>query len=190
MADYLYIILIALPLGLVTFSTAFWGGIFKCLCFTDKLKMAAAFGLINLGLFWLGTYSGNAFANSLGWLAVPFAEAMLLLTGVKVIFGSLKARPEQKNYDLAKIGELLAVSFASGLNAFLIGLGYGLLRTASEGMLIIILFAVGIFAALGAYWGQKNGRIIYTTFAGIIAGVLIVALAAVLAIEFFEVFKN
>jgi putative Mn2+ efflux pump MntP len=100
------------------------------------------------------------------------------------------ARPEQKNYDLAKIGELLAVSFASGLNAFLIGLGYGLLRTASEGMLIIIPLVVGIFAALGAYWGQKNGRIIYTTFVGIIAGVLFVALAAVLAIEFFEMFKN
>lgn len=185
--DYIYAVLIALAIGLVAFTAAFWGGVYRCLCFTEILKMAIAFVIFQTGLFWLGTWSGNSFANSMGWLAIPFAEAIILLTGIKLIFSALQTRPEQKSYNLAKIWELIAVSFASSLNAFMAGLGIGLLRPVSDQMFYAIPFSVAVFAYIGVYMGKRKGRIIYTTFVGIIAGALLIILAAILALDLYEI---
>lgn len=190
MSDIIYILLVALPLALLGFVSAFWGGVYKCLCFSERLKLGGAFAFSLLLLFWLGTLAGNSFANSIGWLAIPFAETILLLTGVKVIYGAIMARPEQKAYDLANNKDLIAVSFAIGLNAFLIGLGYGLLRPLSSVMLMAITLLTAGLSILGAYMGTKVGKLFYTTFVGIIAGVLVITLAAVLAIDLFEILKD
>ena len=185
MMDYIYAVLIALSIGLVAFSAAFWGGIYRCLCFTEILKMAIAFVIFQTGLFWLGTFSGHSFANSVGWLAIPFAEAIILLTGIKLIFSAINTRPEQKSYNLANIRELIAVSFASSLNAFMIGLGIGLLRPVSDHMIYAIPLSVVVFSYIAVYFGKRQGRIIYATFVGIIAGVLLIILASILALDLY-----
>jgi len=185
--EYIYALLVAVPIGLVAFLSAFWGGIYRCLCFSEILKMASAFVIFQLGLFWLGALSGNSFANSMGWMAIPFAEAIILSTGIKLIYTGFRTRPEQKSYNLAKNGELIAVSFASSLNAFMIGLGIGLLRPASTHMFLGILMSVVLFAYIGVYTGKKQGRIIYTTFVAVIAGLFLLTLAAVLAMDLYDV---
>lgn len=190
MPDIIYISLIAVSLALLGFVAAYWGGIYKCLCFSEKLKIGGVFSLAVLLLFWLGAISGNSFANAIGWFAVPFAETVLLLTGVKLIYDALSARPEQKSYDLTNNKDLIAVSFAMGLNAFLIGLGYGLLLPVSSAMLMVIPLLAAATSFLGAYMGTKVGKLFYTTFVGIMAGVLVIILAAVLAIDFFEILKD
>lgn len=183
----LYIILVALPVSLAAFIAAFWGGVYHCLCFSEKMKMAASFMLFQTALFWLGTWSGNSFSMSLGWMAIPIAEAILLLTGLKFIYAALRVRPEQKSYNLTKTGELIAVSFASGLNAFMIGLGIGLLRPLDPLMLYIIPAGVVVFAYLGDFTGKKLGRIFYATFAGSVAGILIIILGAVLGLDLYNI---
>lgn len=185
--DYFYAFLIAVPLGLVAFLSAFWAGIYRCLCFSEILKMVAAFVIFQTGLFWLGTWSGSSFANSLGWMAIPFAEAIILFTGVKFIYTGFRTRPEQKSYNLAKNGELIAVSFASSLNAFILGLGIGLLRPVSDQMLAGIAIAVVIFSYIGVYTGKKQGRIIYTTFVAVIAGIILIALTVIIALDLYHV---
>lgn len=186
MIEYLYIIIIALSIGLVAFNAGFWGGIYKCLCFSEIMMVAIAFLFFQAGLFWLGSWTGNSFANSMGWLAIPFAEAIILLTGVKLIFSAIRVRPEQKSYDLSKYGELIAVAFASSLNAFMIGLGYGLLRLVSDETIAAISILTVILSVTGMYMGKRNGRIIYTTFVGLTAGLLLVILAVLLALDFYE----
>ena len=148
--------------------------------------MVAAFVIFQIGLFWLGTWSGGSFANSIGWMAIPFAEAIILFTGIKLIYAGFRTRPEQKSYNLAKNAELIAVSFATSLNAFLLGLGIGLLRPVSDQMLFGIGLSVVIFSYLGVYTGKKQGRIIYTTFAAVIGGVILLALAVIIALDLYE----
>ncbi|MEN8223800.1 MAG: manganese efflux pump [Bacteroidota bacterium] len=185
--EILYVILITLPIALVAFSAAFWGGVYRCLCLSEKLKMAASFAIFQTGFFYLGMWSGNSFANSLGWLAIPFAEAIIMLTGIKLIYGAFKTRPEQKSYNLASNSELIAVSFAAGLNAFMIGLGIGLLRPINVNLLYFIPVLVVLLAYIGDYLGKQNGRIIYTTFAGLVAGLSLLALGTVFALVLQEI---
>lgn len=185
--EYLYIIFIALSLALVAYSAAFWGGVYRCLCVQEIIKMAIAFSLFQLGMFWIGNWSGNIFARSMGWLSIPFAEAIILLSGVKIIFGAVRLRPEQKSYNLAKNIELIAVSFASSLNAFMLGLGIGLLKPVSDLMLYSILFGVAAFAVLGNYIGKKSGKIYYTRYASMLSGVIMVTLAVLLALDLYDI---
>ena len=180
-------ILIVLPIALVAFNAAFWGGVYQCLCFTEKMKMAAAFAVFQSGLFWLGTWSGHSFANAMGWFSIPFAEAIIMLTGLKLLYGAFNTRPEQKSYNLSKNGELIAVSFAAGLNAFMIGLGVGLLRPLSGLIFYIVPAAVILFSYAGDFFGKRKGRIFYTTFVGIIAGLSLLALGTLLALNLYEI---
>jgi len=186
MIEYFYIIIIALSIGLVAFNASFWGGIYKCLCVSEVFMAAIAFLFFHAGFFWLGSWSGSSFANSMGWLSIPFAESILLLTGVKLIYSAFRVRPEQKSYDLSRYGELIAVSFASSLNAFMIGLGYGLLRPVSGEYIAAISIITAILSVAGMYMGKRNGRIIYTTFTGLAAGLLLIILAVLLALDINE----
>ena len=167
--------------------SAFWGGIYRCLCFSELLKMIIVFTIFQAGLFWLGTWSGNSFANGIGWLSIPIAEAILLLTGVKLIYFTIQTRPEQKSYNLARNSELIAVSFASSLNAFMLGLGIGLLRPVTDVMIIAILPAVVFFSWVGNYMGKRQGQIFYVKFAGIISGIICIILAIILALDFYAI---
>ena len=187
MHDYLYMVFMILPVALVAFNAAYWGGIYKCLCFSEVIFVGLAFMLFQAGLFYLGSLSGGAFANSLGWLAIPFSESVLLLTGVKLIYSSIRVRPEQKSYDLAKYGELIAVAFASSLNAFMIGLGIGLLREVTQDVIAIMSVAAGLATIAGAYLGKKIGRIRLVRISGIVAGGTVIVLGAVTALDYFQV---
>lgn len=185
--DYLYIILIALPIAMVAFTAAFWGGVYRCLCFSEKLKMAFTFAIVQAAMFWLGSWTGNTFANSLAWLSIPFAEAIILLVALKIVYGAFRIRPEQKSYNLAKNWELIAVAFASSLNAFMIGLGTGLLRPINEFLLFIIPASVLLFAYLGDYTGIRHGKYIFINIAGLLAGLSLLALGIILALDLYNI---
>ncbi|MEE4256994.1 MAG: manganese efflux pump [Bacteroidales bacterium] len=186
MHEYLYMVLMILPVALVAFNAAYWGGIYKCLCFSEVIFVGLAFMLFQSGLFYLGSWSGSSFANSLGWLAIPFSESILLLTGVKLIYSSIRLRPEQKSYDLAKYGELIAVAFASSLNAFMIGLGIGLLREITQDVIAIMSVAAGFATIAGAYLGKKIGRIRLVRVTGIVAGIVVILLGVATALDYFK----
>lgn len=149
--------------------------------------MAIAFSLFQLGMFWIGSWSGSAFARSMGWLSVPFAEAMILLTGVKLIYGSIRLRAEQKSYNLARNVELIAVSFASSLNAFMLGLGIGLLKPVSDLMLYSILFGVAAFSVLGNYMGKKSGKLYFSKTATLVSGIAMIILSVILALDLYDI---
>ncbi len=187
MIDYLYIALLTVPIGLTAFNAAFWGGIYKCLCFSEIVMVALAFMLFQAGMLFLGSWTGSSFAQSIGWMSIPIAEAIILLTGLKLIFSAFRIRPEQKSYDLSKYGELIAVSFASSLNAFMIGLGIGLLREVTHDTIAILVVVAGFFTIAGAYFGKKNGKILLIRIAGALAGVLVIALGLFAALNLYEV---
>ena len=187
MMEYFYTFLVALSLALHAYSTAYWGGIYRCLSPREILNMVIAFVIFQTAMFWLGSISGTSFSSTMGWLSFPIAEAIILLTGIKLIFSAIRIRPEQKSFNLGKTGELVAVSFASSLNAFMAGLGIGLLRPISVLMIIAISLFVAVLSIAGVYAGKKQGRIIYTTFAGVTAGTSLIVLAVILALDLYEV---
>ncbi len=172
---------------LVAFNTAYWGGVYKCLCISEIVLAAMAFMLFQAGMFFLGSWTGGSFALSMGWLSIPIAEAVILLTALKLIYSSIRIKAEQKNYNLAKYGELIAVSFASSLNAFMLGLGYGLLREPTEKTFAIIAIATVIFTIAGAYTGKKFGKIVIVKVTGVLAGIIVILLGLILTLDLYNV---
>ena len=187
MIEYLYIALIAIPIGLVAFNTGYWGGIYRCLCISEIVLAAMAFMVFQAGMFWLGSWLGGSFSLSIGWLSIPVSETIILLTGVKLIYSAIRTRPEQKSYDLGKYGELIAVSFASSLNAFMTGLGYGLLRTATDKTYAAIVLTTAVLTIGGVYLGKKNGKIVFIKISGILAGIILIILSIVLPLDLYNV---
>lgn len=187
MIEYLYIGLLVVPIGLVAFNAAYWGGIYRCICFSELVMVSFAFMLFQAGMCWLGSWVGGSFAQSIGWMAVPFAEAIILLTGIKLIFSAFLTRPEQKSYDLSRYGELLAVSLASSLNAFMIGLGFGLLREMPDEVFAIIAVLTAGMTVLGNYVGKRNGKTYVPRTTGTAAGILLILLTALLALDLYDV---
>jgi putative Mn2+ efflux pump MntP len=186
MMDYIYIALISLPIAIIAFNTAYWAGIYKCLCISEIVIVTFAFMLFQAGMFFLGNWTGNSFANSMGWLSIPISEAILLLTGLKLIYSSVNIRPEQKSFDLSNYGELAAVSFASSLNAFMVGLGIGMIRVVADETYPVMVIAVGVFTIGGAYMGKKVGKITIIRIAGILAGISLIGLGAFIAMDLYE----
>jgi len=180
-----YMILISLALGLVAFVNAFWGGIFRCLCFSESLRMTLAFVVFITAMFWVGSWSGHSFARALGWTAIPLAGTVLLLLGIKLLYYGMRSRPEHKSFNLAQAGELLAVSFASSLNGFIAGLGYGMLRPGDNLILYLIGSSVAGFSAAGVWLGKKQGRFIYARIASVLSGISVILLTILLGIELY-----
>jgi len=54
-------------------------------------------------------------------------------------------------------------------------------------MIPAIALLVLAFSITGVYAGKRQGRIIYTTFAGVIAGILLIVLAIILALDLYNV---
>ena len=142
--------------------------------------------LFQTGLFFLGSWTGGSFANSMGWLAIPISEAIILLTGIKLIWSAIRVRPEQKSYDLSKYGELAAVSFASSLNAFMVGLGIGMVRVVSDETYPVIVLLVGLLTLAGAYLGKKNGKIGIIRMTGVLAGIILIGLGVFTALDLYN----
>ena len=180
-----FLLLITLALGLVAFINAFWGGVYRCLCLSESLLMALVFVVFLTAMFWVGTLLGHRFANALAWMAIPIAEAILILLGIKLMYYGMRSKPGQKSYNLARFGELIAVSFASSINAFIAGLGYGMLRTVPDLVFYLIGFSVAAFALLGVTLGKKQGKFVYARIASLLSGSLMIFLAVLLAIELY-----
>ena len=180
-----FLLLIALALGLVAFTNAFWGGIYRCLCLSESLLMALVFVVFLTAMFWVGTLLGTRFTNALGWTAIPISEAILVLLGIKLMYYGMRNRPEQKSFNLARFGELLAVSFALSLNAFIAGLGFGMLRSVPGVIFYLIGFSVAAFSLLGVTLGKKMGKFIFARIASLLSGALMIILAVLLGIEFY-----
>ena len=90
--EYFYTFLVALPLALHAYSTAYCGGIYRCLSPREILNMVIAFTIFQTAMFWLGSISGTSFSGTMGWLSFPFAEAIITLTGIKLIFSAFRTR--------------------------------------------------------------------------------------------------
>jgi len=180
-----FLLLITLALGLVAFINAFWGGIYRCLCLSESLLVSLVFVVLLTAMFWIGILLGHRFANALGWMAIPIAEAILMLLGIKLMYYGIRNRPEQKSFNLARFGELLAVSFASSLNAFIAGMGYGMLRPIPVLIFYLIGFSVAAFSLLGVTLGKKQGKFIYARIASLLSGASMIILAVLLGIELY-----
>ena len=169
---------------MISFSMAFLSSFFKCQDVPGTLKISFIQAGFQAGLFVLGWLVALPFRTWLNQMAWPLVIFIFLMLGLKMILISRKARPPERAFDLSQIRILVGVAFASGINAFIIGMALGLIKIGLVPVLPVLAIASFAFSVLGVILGKVSGNLKYGQVAESIGGFLVIFIGIMLLLSF------
>lgn len=145
----------------------------------SSIMLASLILLIGTGL-WLGYRIGIMSGQNNYYISF----GILLIMGLKVIFDSLRSKPEEKSYDLGETRNIVLLSIAEGITPLIISIAAGL--TLEKIYPSWIIFCVWQILAIisGLFLGARFGKQIYRFRTGPIGGLILLAAALKLLIDF------
>jgi putative Mn2+ efflux pump MntP len=155
--NHFQIILLALGLGLASFN--------DCMADGFALKTEGSVKQVRYFLFLLvttvffvalGLFIGISLGNFAGKMAAPFACAMLIVIGLKIMVEELLLPGGRRFNDASDIQTLIKLSLSDSVTPFVVSVAIGLLRKDFIAPFIICLTVIGIFAAIGILTGRTR----------------------------------
>ncbi|HBX49859.1 MAG: hypothetical protein A2275_03050 [Bacteroidetes bacterium RIFOXYA12_FULL_35_11] len=152
------IFLIAIGLCFDTFAVSVSCGLLeKEISFFKAVKVASSLAFFQAFMPFAGWLLGvkvNLFiADFDHWIAF----GMLSLIGLKMIYESLKKEEKKKKFNPLDIKILLWISLATSIDAFVVGISFGLISIPIVVPIIIIGTTTFFVAMLGMLFGKKTG---------------------------------
>jgi putative Mn2+ efflux pump MntP len=126
------------------------------------------------------------FQRWLEGMAWPLAIFIMVMLGLKMLLLSRKAKPPEKAFDLSNLRILTGVAFASGINAFIIGMTTGLISTDLYPAILILAMASFAFSIIGVILGKVSGNTIFGQVSEALGGFLIIFTGVMLLLEFIK----
>lgn len=148
------------------------------------LTMALIFGVFQGGFPLLGALIGVAAERFIASVDHWIAFGLLLLVGGKMIWDALKGEAEEKPMDVTKVGIMCLLAVATSIDAFVVGIGFGIQSTIGQSVETCIIIAAVTFlvAMVGIFLGKRNIPI-PEKWAGVAAGIVLIGLGAKTLIE-------
>lgn len=157
---YIQIILIGLILSIDTFSVAVAMGSRPFLK-KDAFKFALASGSVATFLTMLGAVAGENLAKQFNSYGHLVALSLLMVIAIHMTFegiSELKSNEDEKKLEFHNFGKILLVTFATSIDAFGVGVGFGMY----DKPMIPYLFSIGIFGFIstiaGLYLAKKVSK--------------------------------
>ena len=157
-----------------------------------KSKMAYGRGLflalvlaVFQGLFpLLGALLGGAFKDVASAVDHWIAFGLLLLVGSKMIWDAFHGGEDVDALDVTKFGTMCLLGVATSIDAFVVGIGFGLSSTRWEiAVTVLVIFLVTfVVSVVGVCLGKRNIPVPEKT-ATILAGIVLIALGTYTLIE-------
>ncbi len=157
-----------------------------------KSKMPYARGLLLAfvlalfqGLFpLLGALLGGAFKEVASAVDHWIAFGLLLLVGGKMIWDAFHDNEEVETLDVTRLGTMCLLGVATSIDAFVVGIGFGLSSTRWEILFtVLVIFLVTFVVSLvGVCLGKRNVPV-PERVATVVAGVVLIALGTYTLIE-------
>lgn len=151
-------ILLGLALSMDCFAVSITCGLQKSMVRKRAFILALSFAFFQ-GLFpMLGALLGDiakAYIESIDhWIAF----SLLSIIGIKMFMEGWKYNMKERIFDFTKPMVLITLSIATSIDAFIVGIGFGLQYTIKEQLIIsaIIALCTFIFSLLGAFMGMKT----------------------------------
>ena len=141
------------------------------------ILMALVFGVFQ-GLFpLLGALLGVAFQDFVSAIDHWVAFGLLLIVGGKMIWDAFHDESDDKALDVTKFGTMCLLGVATSIDAFVVGIGFGLNSTLAEILVTVLIIFIVTFlvSVVGLFLGRRNVPIPERT-ATIIAGVVLIGL--------------
>ena len=150
-----------------------------------KSKMSYSRGLllafvlaIFQGLFpLLGALLGGAFKEVASAVDHWIAFGLLLIVGGKMIWDAFHGDKDDAPLDVTQIGTMCLLGVATSIDAFVVGIGFGLSSTRWETLVTVLVIFVVTFvvSVVGVFLGKRNIPVPEKA-ATVLAGIVLIAL--------------
>ncbi len=177
------IFLIAIGLCFDTFAVSVSCGLLeKEISFFKAVKVAFSLAFFQALMPFAGWFLGIKVSHIISNLDHWIAFGMLLAIGLKMIYESLKKDDGEKNFNPLDIKTLLWISIATSIDAFVVGVSFGLISMPIIIPVLIIGATTFLVAMLGMLFGKKTGGKLGKKME-IVGGVILIGIGAKILIE-------
>jgi len=130
----------------------------KSMHLANTLKISFMFGFFQAFMPVIGWLIGINLLYLISGFDHWFAFAILTFIGFKMIYHSMKEKPEKKESDHFKFNVLLILAIATSIDAFAVGLSLSFLRTSIILPVLIIGIITFAFSFISVLIGYKLGH--------------------------------
>jgi putative Mn2+ efflux pump MntP len=175
MEQHFYILFIAIALGCDAFSVSLSigsGKVFRGQAF----RLGFHFGLFQFLMPLLGWGLGS---TAVSWIAgwdSWIACGILSIVAIRIMIEALDKNVEKKEIDRSRGWYLVSLSIATSIDAFAVGLAFGVMKFTPIWPSVAIGFIAGLMSLLGLALGRKL-RQVYGQAFEFIGGVLLLIIA-------------
>lgn len=150
-------LLLGIALSMDSFAVSITCGLQRSMCRRRGLVMALSFALFQGVLPVLGALLGNIAREYVSMIDHWLAFGLLAIIGIKMFLEGWKYNLKQNVYDFTKPTVLFTLAFATSIDAFVVGIGFGIEWDFNRILLagLIIGLSTFIFSLLGVFMGMK-----------------------------------
>jgi putative Mn2+ efflux pump MntP len=179
----LTILFIAVGLAMDAFAVAVvTGSVYKEFKVRHALRMALFFGGFQAVMPVIGFLAGLGLKDYIEAYDHWVAFALLCLVGGKMIYESFKIEAAERNHDPSNLLVLLALSFATSIDALAVGITLSLLKTP----ILLAVTVIGLVTFALSYCGVSLGKRFGHFFESkveIIGGLILIVIGLKILIE-------
>ena len=180
--NFIELFLIAVGLSMDCFAVSLSFGAQRKLQRKDILRFSFFFALFQAVMPLLGWVIGSAANVFLAKVDHWIAFGLLALIGLRMIYESFKGEDEKRTFDIREWKTLVALSFATSIDALVTGVSFGFIKVN----MFLAVFTIGLVTFLnsltGAFVGQRSIHI-SPRWAEITGGLVLIAIGTKIVLE-------
>ncbi len=184
LAFLLEILFLAVALSMDSFTVSITCGLQKTLTRKRSLLLALSFAFFQALLPMLGALLGDVFKVFMSQADHWIAFALLCVMGIKMVLDGRNFSLKAKIFDVSSFKVIVLLSIATSIDAFVVGIGFGMQWELYQQALAVatIFVATFIFSIIGVKMGEKI-HFIKPRFALVLGGVILILLGAKTLVE-------
>lgn len=154
--NFITFLLLGVGLSFDSFAVSISIGLLKPkISFGQACKIATSLALFQAVFPVIGWYVGSAIGEIITSIDHWISFGLMLLLGGKMILEGIKDNGSLKNINPFKISVLIGLSIATSIDAFVVGITFGFLKTPVLFPVLVIGFVTFIASMLGLLSGKK-----------------------------------
>jgi putative Mn2+ efflux pump MntP len=174
--DLLTIFLIAIALAMDAFAVSIASGIaIKNLQIRHALTIATWFGLFQAIMPVIGWFGGIKLRGYVSEIDHWVVFGLLFLIGCKMIYESFQIDPIEKRSNPLDLHVLFALSVATSLDAFAVGISFAMLNISIMAPVIIIGVITFLMSFIGVWIGDR-GTHFFEKKMEVVAGLILIGI--------------
>jgi len=174
---------IAIALGMDAFAvSAAVAAALPVLTARRTFRLTWHFGFFQAMMTVIGWYAVSGFSTFLMEIDHWLAFGLLSFLGAKMIYDSRRPENRMEGYDPTRGWSLVALSVATSIDAFAVGVSFNLIGLSVWGRAALIGVAALIMTAIGTTVGRRGG-VYLGRYAGYLGGVVLIAIGVRILVE-------